>query len=312
MASSTSIGRARPSDRARNPSGSRRSSSSAAVESNCRVEAVLQVGQALGDPAGRHPPGQLLHDRRPPPGADLLAAQPVGDVVLDQAPHPGQLPGGGEVVHQRHVGVGRRAVPVEEELRVLHQRRRHPDLHRLEPLARREDAPVPPPRRGRRRRHGRGEVRLARVEHRRREHGKPAREHLLHLVARPPHGRGGGDEHGPDRATRAQPVDRGLVQAHHRAEGVADQVQLVLDDQVRRPQPHRRLDHAARQVRPRRMPARPAERRRNPGSATRAACIRCPPARTGLRSTPSTAAAPACPPWRSPGRASAGRSPRPR
>ena len=110
-------------------------------------------------------------------------------------------------------------------------------------------------------RHGRGEVRLARVERRRREHGKTAREHLLHLVACPPHGRGRGDEHGPDRAARAQPVDRGLVQAHHRAEGVADQVQLVLDDQVRWPQPHRRLDHAARQVRPCRMAARSAERR---------------------------------------------------
>ena len=39
-----------------------------------RVEGLLQLGEALGDPAARHSPGQFVHDRPSPPRAHLTAA----------------------------------------------------------------------------------------------------------------------------------------------------------------------------------------------------------------------------------------------
>ncbi|MHB1536094.1 MAG: hypothetical protein ACYC1D_16085, partial [Acidimicrobiales bacterium] len=98
------------------------------------VEGSLQVGQGRPDPVARHPAGQLAHHRPATAGADGQAGQAIGDVVVHQAAHPGQLPGRREVVHHGHVRVGGITMSVKEVLGVLHDRRHHSDLDGHEPL----------------------------------------------------------------------------------------------------------------------------------------------------------------------------------
>ena len=244
VASSTSVGYARPAVRFRYSSGFCRQQIQPRRGVQRRVETMLQLREAFRDPAARHPPGQFLHPRTAAPGPDLLRRQPVRHVVLDQAPHPRQFARRGEVVHQRHVRVRGRAVPVEQELpgsSRLSASRISADFSRT-PCA--QMPQVPPSRRGLRGVTGTcREERVARVQHRRREHRQVPREHLRAPVpapaARSPSRRR--PSAGPDRARQRHSRRRRLVQPDHRAERAGDQVQLVLDDQVRRTQPRRRL-----------------------------------------------------------------------
>ena len=52
-----------------------------------------------------HAAGQFLNPRAPPPGPNPRAAQPLGDVVVDEPAHAGQLPCRAEIVDKGHVRV---------------------------------------------------------------------------------------------------------------------------------------------------------------------------------------------------------------
>ena len=83
------------------------------------------------------------------------------------------------------------------------------------------------------------------VEHRRREHRKSPGEDSAHLFRGPFGGRRGGDDLGTGQHIPDSPatklVDGGLEQPDDGPQRARDQVQLVLDDQVRRAQPGDRL-----------------------------------------------------------------------
>jgi hypothetical protein len=83
------------------------------------------------------------------------------------------------------------------------------------------------------------------VERLGREDREAPHEDVAHLVGRASDGRGRCDNlraHlGLPDLPRAEIVDGGLVQTDHRSEGPADQVELVLDDEVRRAHTAHRL-----------------------------------------------------------------------
>ena len=84
--------------------------------------------------------------------------------------------------------------------------------------------------------------------------GLASGEQRLHLALRLAHGGGGGDDlrGGPPgfaKTAAAQRVDDRLVEAHHRAEGAGDEMQFVLDHQVRRRQGLWQLGADARRLR---------------------------------------------------------------
>ena len=78
------------------------------------------------------------------------------------------------------------------------------------------------------------EVRIVVREPRRREYGKVPRVQAPHLLLRHADGRGGCDVLGTDAAPDEQRLESRLVQSGDRAKGTSDEVQLVLDDQLRR------------------------------------------------------------------------------
>ena len=119
-------------------------------------------------------------------------------VVVEVAPHAGELAGGAEVADRRHVRVGGVAVLVEQLLPGEQQHLGDADLRQREPDPVRADAEVLPP----------GclvgdrlllrEEGVAHVEHLRREHVDAAAVERAHLVLGVPDGRGGGDDQRPD------------------------------------------------------------------------------------------------------------------
>ena len=77
-----------------------------------------------------------------------------------------------------------------------------------------------------------------------------AHEHVTHLLVGSAHGRRRSDHLRPDglpvQRPAAQLIDRAFVKADHGAERAADQVELVLDDQIRRPYRRNHLDLCGR------------------------------------------------------------------
>ena len=78
------------------------------------------------------------------------------------------------------------------------------------------------------------EVRIILRQPRRREHRELPRIQAPHLLARHADRRGGGDVLGTNPAPDEQSVEPRLVQPRDRPQGAGDEVQLVLDDQLRR------------------------------------------------------------------------------
>ncbi len=219
------------------------------------VEGAFQPPARLGHLVGRHARGQLQHLREggavaeqplrltdPPPRP--IARNGRADLLLQDATGPAQLAQAVEVGERRHVGIGRvpripvAAALVPGERRRAHQRQLQAAHQHLGVAALRGDADVEP--RGRlRRRHGTGEKGVAPIRSGRREHlGQRPGEQRLDLVLRPPGGGGRGDDLRLDRPAvdlaHGQCLDGRLVEASHRAERAGDQMQLVLDYEVRR------------------------------------------------------------------------------
>ena len=278
-----------------------------------------ELVEHLRDVGGGLARGQLLEDQA---AASLAAAAEHAalDVVLDQAAHPAQLAQRVEVTDQRHVRVGRGAgLAAEHRPRRLQLRDVHPDQHLLEPPAGRAHPQVAPPRSLIAILVGialQREERVARVEPRRREDLEPAVKQPRNLIAGAADRRGRRDHLRPqplavDRPG-AQLVDRRLVQADEAAERAADQMQLVLDDQVGRAQRLALGDDHGRQRASLGMRARGAPR---PASGSRAGRSGARPARTAPAPAPPTASARTCRRSRSPAPAAAGtplrRRPRP-
>ena len=73
----------------------------------------------------------------------------------------------------------------------------------------------------------------------RRENSDTPHEDVVDLLGGLPHRRGRGDDLGLDRVAfelpAAEVVDGGLVKSDHRTQRTADEVELVLNDQVGRP-----------------------------------------------------------------------------
>ena len=214
------------------------------------VEADLQLLERRADVGrgdARRELGDLQHpDAGQPVGQALevaVPADPGGDVVVEVAAHAGQLAGGVEVADERHVRVGRRAVTVEQGLPGQQQDLGEPDLRRLQPHPVRADPEVAPPgvargdrhlRRRRRCRRRRAPA-AGRPPARGRTPRAPARAARFVVAVE-------ATIFGPDRRAGrpgpgAQLVDRRLEQPDRGAERPGDEVQLVLDDQVRRPEP---------------------------------------------------------------------------
>ena len=169
------------------------------------------------------------------------------DVVVDVPGHAGQLAGGAEVADQRQVRVGGVAVTGRAAAARRPAGPRRPGSRPWSAGPRGADAEVPPPGCFSRDRLLPGEERVARVEHLRREHRHVPPVQRPDLVGGVPHGRGRRDDQRPDRRARRgapgrQRVDGDLEQPDRGAERAGDQVQLVLDDQVRRPEPGDRVD----------------------------------------------------------------------
>ncbi|MNF68936.1 hypothetical protein D3C84_508070 [compost metagenome] len=121
-----------------------------------------------------------------------------------------------------------------------------------------------------------------------REHRDLAHEYVVDLLLRLAHGSSGGDHLRPDRFTiqlpRAQLIDRTLVETHHGSQGTADQVELVLDDQIRRP--HRR-DSLDRRNRPTRdSPVAGIAIRARPEQSMPGTLLRYPTEQVPYRTTP--------------------------
>ena len=180
----------------------------------------------------------------PDPPPRPVAGDGGADLLLQDAPRPAQLAQAVEVGERRHVGIGRvpripvAAGRVPGVRRRPHQGQQHAAHQHLRVPALRGDADVEP-RRRLRRGHGAGEERVAPVRPGRREHvrRRPGEERL-HLILRPARRGGRGDDlrldRPPVRLAHRQRLDRRLVEAGHRAERAGDQMQLVLDDEVRR------------------------------------------------------------------------------
>ena len=193
------------------------------------------------------------------------AAQPGGDVVFHQPPHPAQFPQRVEVAHQRHIRVRGRAVIVEQHLRERQQRRRDPNLDALEPDALRAHPHIAPPGVILIHRNLPGEERVLDIEAGWGEHRQLPAEQRVGLLVCPAH-RGCGGHH---LRSHAPPVDlpggqlvhRGLIQPDHGSQRVGDQVQLVLDDQIDGPEPPYRRRDRGRQTRLGVVPVRAAHLR---------------------------------------------------
>ena len=228
-----------------------------AIDPLLLVEGAFQPLPRFGHLVGGDAGGQLQHLgkgaavlEQAPRFADALALavllEGVLHLLLQNAPGAAEFAQAVEVAEHGHVRVGGVVlvlVPAgfpKGPLRRAHQRQ--PDLahDQFGAASRGGDAEIAAPR-GFLQRQGEGKEGIPPVRPRRWEDlGLRPAEQGLNLILGAAHGGGGGDDLGPRRrpvkAAHAQRFDGGFIQPHHGAERAGNQMQLVLDDEVRRRQ----------------------------------------------------------------------------
>ena len=208
------------------------------------LELDLQMVEILRDVLTGDARGQLadvvhaaLRERGSLDHAHLHAVGTCLHVVLGQAPHPAQFAQGVEVADHRHVRVGGLAEAVEQGLGRGEEGGIDADQHRRPRAAGRTHTQIAPPWSLLDRALHR-EVVVFHVQAMRREDRHAPHEHIVHLFFGFAHGRRGCDDLRFDRLAVEHPagqfIDSGFVQADHRAQWAADEVEFVLDDQIGR------------------------------------------------------------------------------